>query len=52
VSWPDEIAPPHELDPVYVPVMAVDETEPVPEMSAVQDTKGLSNPPASTEIEN
>ena len=52
MSWPDEIPPPHELDPAYVPVMAVDETEPEPETLTEQDSKGLSNPPASTAIEN
>jgi hypothetical protein len=45
------MAPLHEFDPVYVPVIADDDTWPSPETVAVQDAYGLANPPAGTLIE-
>ena len=46
------MAPLHEFEPVYVPVMDDDEAWPSPETLAVHDANGLSNPPAGTVIEN
>ena len=48
---PDPTAPPHEFEPVYVPVSDDDEAWPSPETVAVHDANGLSNPPAGTAIE-
>jgi hypothetical protein len=51
VNDPDPTAPPHEFEPVYVPVSDDDEAWPSPETVAVHDANGLSNPPAGTAIE-
>jgi hypothetical protein len=51
VSWPDVIAPVHEFDPVYVPVIDDDEACASPDTVAAHDSYGRSNPPAWTLIE-
>jgi hypothetical protein len=51
VNEPVAIDPPHEFEPVYVPVRDDDEAWPSPETAAVHDANGLSNPPAGTAIE-
>jgi hypothetical protein len=51
VNDPDPIEPPHELEPVYVPVSDDVEAWPSPETVAVHDANGLSNPPAGTAME-
>ena len=46
------MAPWHELDPLYVPLMDDADAVPLPEADAVQAANGLSNPPAGTVKEN
>src|SRR5439155_20084671 len=49
VIWPEPIVPVHELDPAYVPVIVVPETDASPVALAVHDGC-VSNPPAGIAI--